>query len=197
VEKQSRWVWIAVLVLLAVQAAQVIAIVHRESLTWDEDDHMFAGYMMWHTGDYGLNPEHPPLVKLLATLPLLGDKLWLPPIQNREFKSEAYLDGREWLARNDGSSQKMVFRMRLAAGLLTLGLSLVVFFATREWFGTPAALVALTLLTFDPNILAHSALVTTDIGLSLFLLASLYALETRITSATPESSSRLPRSTSP
>jgi hypothetical protein len=175
VEKQSRWVWIAVLVLLAVQAAQVIAIVHRESLTWDEDDHMFAGYMMWHTGDYGLNPEHPPLVKLLATLPLLGDKLWLPPIQNREFKSEAYLDGREWLARNDGSSQKMVFRMRLAAGLLTLGLSLVVFFATREWFGTPAALVALTLLTFDPNILAHSALVTTDIGLSLFLLASLYA----------------------
>jgi hypothetical protein len=175
VEKQSRWVWIAVLVLLAVQAAQVIAIVHRESLTWDEDDHMFAGYMMWKTGDYGLNPEHPPLVKLLATLPLLGDKLWLPPIQNREFKSEAYLDGREWLARNDGSSQKMVFRMRLAAGLLTLGLSLVVFFATREWFGTPAALVALTLLAFDPNILAHSALVTTDIGLSLFLLASIYA----------------------
>jgi hypothetical protein len=148
--------------------------VHRESLTWDEDDHMFAGYMMWKAGDYGLNPEHPPLVKLLATLPLLGEKLWIPPQQGREFKAEAYLDGRDWLARNDGDSQRLVFRMRLVAGLLALGLSLVIFFAAREWFGTPAALVALTLAVFDPNLLAHSALVTTDVGLSLFLLASIY-----------------------
>jgi len=163
-----------VILLLVLQAAQVVYMVHRESLTWDEDDHMFAGYMMWKAGDYGLNPEHPPLVKLLATLPLLGDKLWIPPLQGREFKSEAYLDGREWLARNDGASQRLVFRMRLAAGLLALGLSLVIFFAARAWFGAPTALVALTLAVFDPNLLAHSALVTTDVGLSLFLLASIY-----------------------
>ena len=162
------------ILLLVLQAAQVVYMVHRESLTWDEDDHMFAGYMMWKAGDYGLNPEHPPLVKLLATLPLLGDKLWIPPLQGREFKSEAYLDGREWLARNDGASQRLVFRMRLAAGLLALGLSLVIFFAARAWFGAPTALVALTLAVFDPNLLAHSALVTTDVGLSLFLLASIY-----------------------
>jgi tetratricopeptide (TPR) repeat protein len=158
-----------------VQAAQIIFIVHRESLTWDEDDHMFAGYMMWKTGDYGLNPEHPPLVKLLATLPLLGEHLWVPQLQNRDFKTEAYMDGRDWLARNDGSSQRLVFRMRLAAGLLALTLSLVVFFAAREAFGTPAALIALVLVVFDPNLLAHSALVTTDIGVSLFFLASIYA----------------------
>jgi tetratricopeptide (TPR) repeat protein len=172
---EKRWAWIAVAVLLAVQAAQVAFVVHRESLTWDEDDHMFAGYMMWVTGDYGLNPEHPPLVKLLATLPLLGEKLWIPPLQRREFKAEAYLDGRDWLARNDGASQRLVFRMRLAAGLLALGLSLVIFFAAREWFGTRAALIALTLAVFDPNLLAHSALVTTDMGLALFLLAGIYA----------------------
>jgi tetratricopeptide (TPR) repeat protein len=165
----------AVIALLIVQAIQMIYVVHRESLTWDEDDHMFAGYMMWHTGDYGLNPEHPPLVKLLATLPLLREKLWVPQLQNRDFKTEAYMDGRDWLARNDGESQRLVFRMRLAAGLLALALSLVVFFATREWFGTPAALIAMVLLTFDPNILAHSALVTTDVGVSLFFLASIYA----------------------
>jgi 4-amino-4-deoxy-L-arabinose transferase-like glycosyltransferase len=170
----KRWELFAVILLLVLQAAQVVYMVHRESLTWDEDDHMFAGYMMWKAGDYGLNPEHPPLVKLLATLPLLGDKLWIPPLQGREFKSEAYLDGREWLARNDGASQRLVFRMRLAAGLLALGLSLVIFFAARAWFGAPTALVALTLAVFDPNLLAHSALVTTDVGLSLFLLASIY-----------------------
>jgi 4-amino-4-deoxy-L-arabinose transferase-like glycosyltransferase len=149
--------------------------VHRESPTWDEGDHMFAGYMMGHTGDYGLNPEHPPLVKLLATLPLLGKNLWTPPLQNRSFKAEAYMDGREWLARNDGASQKLVFRMRLAAGLLALGLSLVIFFAAREWFGEPAALLALLLAVFEPNLLGHSALVTTDMGVTLFFLASIYA----------------------
>jgi hypothetical protein len=168
-------VWLAVLVLLAVQAAQVAFIVHRESLTWDEGDHMFAGYMMWHTGDYGLNPEHPPLVKLLATLPLLGENLWIPPLRGRDFKADAYLGGRDWLARNDGASQRLVLRMRLAAGLLALALTLLIFFATREWFGTPAALIALTLAVFDPNLLAHSALVTTDMGVSFFFLASIYA----------------------
>jgi 4-amino-4-deoxy-L-arabinose transferase-like glycosyltransferase len=171
----TRWIWIAVVVLLAVQAAQVVYVVHRESLTWDEGDHMFAGYMMWNSGDYGLNPEHPPLVKLLATLPLLGKDLWIPPFRGRSFKAEAYLDGRDWLARNDGASQKLVFRMRLMAGLLALGLSLVIFFATREWFGEPAALLALLLAVFEPNLLGHSALVTTDIGVSLFFLASIYA----------------------
>jgi 4-amino-4-deoxy-L-arabinose transferase-like glycosyltransferase len=167
--------------LLAIQAVLVVTLVHRESLTFDEDNHMFAGYMMWKTGDYGLNPEHPPLVKLLAAVPVLGRKLWVPPLHGWPFKKEAYLDGRDWLARNDGAAQHLVFRMRLAVGLLAWGLSLIVFFAAREWFGTRAALIALTLLVFDPNIMAHSALVTTDMGVSLFFLASIYALYRYVT----------------
>ena len=161
--------------LLLVQAAQTLYVVHRESLTFDEANHSFAGYMMWHDGDYGLNPEHPPLVKLLATVPLLGRNLWVPKLQGRNFKVEAYLSGRDWLARNDGGSQHLVFLMRMATLPLALGLSLVVFLAGRELFGTTAGLVALVLVSFDPNILAHSALVTTDIGVSLGFLASIYA----------------------
>jgi 4-amino-4-deoxy-L-arabinose transferase-like glycosyltransferase len=171
----KRWIWVAVMCLMAVQAAQMVYVVHRESLTFDEGNHMFAGYMMWHTGDFGLNPEHPPLVKLLATIPALGRDLWVPPLKGRFFKTEAYLDGRDWLARNDGGSQHMVFQMRLVAGLLALGLSLIVFFAAREWFGEKAALIALCLAVFDPNLVGHSALVTTDIGVTLFFLASIYA----------------------
>ncbi len=170
-----RGTGLAVLGLMLVQSALVALMVHRESLTFDEDDHMFAGYMMWKTGDYGLNPEHPPLVKLLASAPILGEKLWIPPLRGREFKAEAYLDGRDWLARNDGASQRLVFRMRMAAGLLALALSLVVFFAAREWFDVGTALLALAILVFDPNLLAHSGLVTTDIGVTLFFLASIFA----------------------
>jgi hypothetical protein len=170
----KRTLWGIVFGLITVQMVLTLFVVHRESLTFDEDDHMFAGYMMWHTGDYGLNPEHPPLVKLLATLPVLGRNLWVPPLMNREFKSEAYLDGRDWLARNDGDRNQLVFQMRLAAGLLAIAFSLVVFLTAREFFGDWAGLTSLALVAFDPNILAHSALVTTDIGVSLFFLASIW-----------------------
>jgi hypothetical protein len=170
-----RILWGIAATLIAVQALLTVLVVHRESLTFDEGNHMFAGYMMWHTGDYGLNPEHPPLVKLLATIPMLGRQLWVPPLQGRDFKAEAYLDGRDWLARNDGDRNQLVFQMRLSAGLLALAFSIVVFLATRDLFGDWAALVALALVAFDPNILAHSALVTTDIGVSLFFLLSTWA----------------------
>jgi 4-amino-4-deoxy-L-arabinose transferase-like glycosyltransferase len=158
--------------VIAVQMTLTAFIVHRESLTFDEGNHMFAGYMMWHTGDYGLNPEHPPLAKLLATLPALGRPLWVPELKNRSFKSEAYLDGGEWVARNDGNRNQLVFQMRMAAGVFALLLSLVVFMAARECFGDWAALAALVLAAFDPNVLANSALVTTDVAVTLFFVAS-------------------------
>lgn len=182
---RRKWLWPVVVALLLLQAALALTIVHRESLTFDEDDHMFAGYMMWKTGDYGLNPEHPPLAKLLATLPTLRENLWVPPLQGRNFKAEAYLGGRDWLARNDGASQHLVFRMRASVELLAVGLCLVVFLAAREWFGDIAGLIALTLVVFDPNILAHSALVTTDIGVSCFFVASVWTFYRYATRPTP------------
>src|ERR1700729_1479581 len=96
--------------LIILQMILVAIIVHGESLTFDEGNHMFAGHMMWHTGDYGLNPEHPPLVKLFATIPMLGRPLWVPPLKVPFFKEESYLDGRDWLARNDGDRNQLVFQ---------------------------------------------------------------------------------------
>jgi dolichyl-phosphate-mannose--protein O-mannosyl transferase len=46
--------------------------------------------------------------------------------------------------------------------------------AAREMFGTSAAFIALTLVAFDPNLLAHGALITTDVGLACFMFLSVY-----------------------
>jgi len=166
--------WAAVAALLLVQAAEIVTVVRQESLTFDEDDHIFAGYEMWKTGDYGLNPEHPPLVKLLATSVILGESLQIPPNKGRFFKEEAYLDGRDFLWKND-PDHHLLLRMRLMAGVPAIGMTLTIFLAALEWFGPEAALIALTVAVFDPNLLAHSALVTTDMGLSCFLLLSILA----------------------
>src|SRR4029450_3251150 len=62
---------------------------------------------------------------------------------------------------------------------------LVVFFGTREMFGTGAAFIALTLLTFDPNFLAHGALVTTDVGLACFMFLSVFLFYRFLKSPSP------------
>jgi hypothetical protein len=68
----------------------------------------------------------------------------------------------------------MLARTRTAAAILTLLTALVVFFGTKEMFGTCSAFIALILLTFDPNLLAHGALITTDVGLACFMFLSVY-----------------------
>src|SRR5258707_13762332 len=92
----SRWQVAGVVVFfLAVLILQYALTARANSITWDEDDHIYAGYMSWKHGDFGLNPEHPPLLKLLATSPLLHLPLKMPALQNRFFKLEAFLGGKE------------------------------------------------------------------------------------------------------
>ena len=150
-----------------------LALISRaNTITWDEPDHIYSGYMSWR-GDFGLNPEHPPLVKFVATLPLLGMQLNVPEMQDRPYRLQAVLGGRDFIFHND--ADKMVFRAQLAASIFTLLLLLIAFLAAQEMFGTSAGFLVLGLLAFDPTLLAHGALVTTDAAQTCFLLASIYA----------------------
>src|ERR1700758_5013911 len=96
----SRRTTMCVVALICLFLVELGVIAGRTSITWDEDDHIYAGYMSLTRGDFGLNPEHPPLVKQLAAIPLLPLPLKVPELQGRNFKSEAYLDGRELLFGN-------------------------------------------------------------------------------------------------
>jgi hypothetical protein len=164
--------------LLLVLLGELTFSIRQQSLSWDEGDHIFAGYMSWKKADFGINPEHPPLVKALATIPLLPMHLKAPdPRANTYFKDEAYSDGRDFIFGNGGEAEadRIIFRARMAAASLSLLLGLLVFLAAREMFGDGAALFALALVVFEPNMIAHGAYVTTDMGISCFIFASLYA----------------------
>src|SRR5450432_4175221 len=168
------WVTITgVILLLLVLEGQLLYSVRRESLTWDEGDHIFAGYMSLKHHDFGLNPEHPPLVKMVAALPLQNMTLREPQLQNRYFKTEAYLSGGDFIFQND--FETIIFRARMAASIFALMVALLAFLSAREMFGTGAGFLALLLIVFEPNFLAHGALVTTDTGAACGLLASIYA----------------------
>ena len=169
---RQGWVVAGVGAFIVFFAIHLALTSHANTVTWDEPDHIYSGYLAWK-GDFGLNPEHPPLVKLVATLPLLGMQLSVPELQDRPYRLQAVLGGRDFIFHNE--ADKLVFRAQMAASIFTLLLLVIVFLTAREMFSTTAGFVALALLVFDPTLLAHGALVTTDAIQSCFLVASIFA----------------------
>ncbi|HEV2678997.1 MAG TPA: glycosyltransferase family 39 protein, partial [Rhodanobacter sp.] len=166
--------------LLLIMVAEVAFSTQHESASWDEGDHIYAGYMNWKHGEYSLNPEHPPLVKLIATLPLLGLQLKVPEREGRYFKSEAYYDGHALLFGNgprEGgryTADTLLFRTHMAVLVFGLMLAMLLFVAGREMFGATAGLLAMTLFVFDPTVLTNAPFVTTDMGGACAFFASIY-----------------------
>lgn len=179
--RNRLWLSLTVAALILILWAQMLHSIRGQSLTWDEGDHIFAGYESWKTHDFGFNPEHPPLLKMIATLPLLPLELRVPPNQHRFFKMESYLDGRELLFRNGPASGghynagTLIFRARLFASIFTLIAALLVFLGTTEMFSLTAGLIALILFCFEPNLVAHGAYVTTDMAAACTFFATVYA----------------------
>jgi 4-amino-4-deoxy-L-arabinose transferase-like glycosyltransferase len=160
-------------ILLAIMAILLVSSVRQQSQTFDESTHLFAGFEYWKHADFGRNPEHPPFVKLLASLPLLPMSLHEPPaLPLPFFKAQDFVNGTQLLYTADADA--ILLRGRLMIALSSLALGLLVFLATKEIFAPLAAVLALFLFTFEPNLLANGAIVTTDMGLALFLFASVY-----------------------
>ena len=164
---------VLVTALLAIFAAQLIHVARSDSMSWDEGHHLYDGYTIWKQGDYRLNAEVPPLVKLTAALPLLGMRLNVPARGGRSQGQEAFLGGRAFVFQN--GADRVLFPARMACMGFTLALALLLYVTAHEMFGVVAALVALALFVFDPNFLAHGTLVTTDAGSALFFLAAVFA----------------------
>jgi hypothetical protein len=163
---------LAVCLLCTLAAEEWLSIRHL-SMTFDEGAHLYAGYQHWTARDFGVNPEHPPLVKLVAALPLLGMKIKPPTPPRFMFLPEQYVGGDQMLAEN--GNYRLLTPARIAASSFTFLLALFLFAAGWEMFSPPVGLLALALFTFEPSILAHGALVTTDMGVACFTFAAVYA----------------------
>lgn len=71
---------VAMAALLSIYAVEVTLTSRALSATWNEPYHLLAGYTYWQRADYGVNPEHPPLAKLVGALPLLIMHLHTPRV---------------------------------------------------------------------------------------------------------------------
>jgi len=169
----ARIVWgVAALGLIALFCVQALLAIPYLSATTDEPVHLSAGYSYWHTRDFRLNPEHPPLAKLIAALPLLLIKPRLD-ISSKEWEgSSEYPFAFNFLYSNDADRLLFWGRVPMIA-LAALG-AWITFLWARDLFGPMAGAFAAGLYAFCPNLLAHGMLVTTDVPLATFGLLTLY-----------------------
>lgn len=147
-----------------------------DSGTTDEVAHIPAGYSYLKYQDYRLNPEHPPLLKAVAALPLIFIDLNFPedlPAWKDEVNGQ-WETGWKFLYHYGNDADQMLFWSRLPILLYAIILGIYVFKWSKDLFGRTGALFALFLYSFSPNILAHSRLVTTDLGVAASFFIMIY-----------------------
>lgn len=163
--------------LFAMFAFQLVYHAVRTSATVDEPFHILAGHRHWQCGDFGINPEHPPLLKLLATAPLNFSQLSEPPWEcGSKFtpKFDGFSYGSSFIVEN--GVDRVVITSRVTASLMSMLLAVLVFLAAWEMFGRWEALTALAIVAFEPSLIAFGSLVLTDMAISATAFGAVYAL---------------------
>ena len=154
----------AAITLLLLMAILMFSSAWNDTVTTDELPHIAAGYSYLVKADSRLNPEHPPLMKDLAAIPLLfmnlrapwDDKSWTEEINGQWDVGKLLIFGNDADAITRAARGPMI--------VFTLAFGWILFWWTRKEFGAGAALLALFFYVFSPTFLAHGRLVTTDVG---------------------------------
>ncbi|GAB4318431.1 MAG: hypothetical protein Kow0059_11910 [Candidatus Sumerlaeia bacterium] len=156
--------------------ALALAFAARTGFVTDEGHHLAAGLAMLHAADFRMNPEHPPLVKALAALPLM---LIAPPDFHPSSAGMAHVLDFAWrrsdpwtylhavvLMADDVPWQMRLWLARLAPILIGWLGGALAFVWGRELTRRPeGGLLAAGFLIFYPEYLGHACLVTFDVPL--------------------------------
>ncbi len=159
--------WSVPALLLLIYALQCGWFIGTQSLTYDEPVHIAEGLDAWRNGRFQQYNDHPPLARLLCTLPLLNSK-WQVQVEAlpEMFRVHGVLPDPVSLAR----------RARAVNAALGMILGALVWIAAANMFSTAAANFALALFAFCPALIAHFSVVTTDGVASLLIFASAWVV---------------------
>jgi 4-amino-4-deoxy-L-arabinose transferase-like glycosyltransferase len=145
-----------------------------KSATADEPINLTAGYTMLKLKDYRIHPDNMPLLRMWAALPLLAMRDVQLNTNSPAWVSSSRLQFSHDFLYKDNDADRMLYRARFMNVLLGVVLGALLFSWAREWFGFWPAAIALLLFATEPNILAHTSLVTTDIGVTCFMFGTVY-----------------------
>ena len=164
------FVFVALLLVAGAIVRSAIA-TRLDGFTIDEAYHIAAGVSYVRYGDFRINPEHPPLVKLWVGSFISATGFRLSSIRPFADKAdERDFTEREVYLNNDFDSVQR--RARIAMWTLNGLLMVMLTFAVRRTFGPGVALGTLLFLAIDPTVAAHLPVVMTDLPVSLLCAAA-------------------------
>lgn len=168
---QARYLALALLLLFF---ARLVHTARHTAVTFDEIIHLLDGAYYWYSSQLYSIVQNPPLINAWLALPLrLAFAPILPPPSP---VSDWLTTSREFMWQSNANGLQLIFAGRLMIILLAVNLGAWLF----QWLkrsATPAiALLALLFFTFDPNLIAHSALATTDLGATWAFFVTAYAV---------------------
>jgi 4-amino-4-deoxy-L-arabinose transferase-like glycosyltransferase len=172
---------IAAAALLVLMGVLMGGSVRRESVTFDEVPHIGAGVSYLQEFDLRMNPEHPPLAKVLAAVPLVirgthADYSSPEWTLSREFFASIGLEHvwGDWVVARWNDPAEVLAWARAPMLLLTLALGWIIFACARRLGGDWGGLLCLTAYVSAPVFLAFGPLVLTDVAVTLFSLTTLW-----------------------
>ncbi|MEW6221626.1 MAG: glycosyltransferase family 39 protein, partial [Thermodesulfobacteriota bacterium] len=162
--------------ILALGLALAFAAVAGKSVTVDEYAILPGGLALLSGSGWGLDPGVPPLAKALVALPLHLAGLRLDAASLGP-EATVWDCGRLFALRHAADLHRLFMAGRSVALAAFLATGLGTFLLGQRLYGPGGGLLAAGLAVFSPTLLGHGGLVTTDIFLATFLVASLLAAD--------------------
>lgn len=141
----------------------------RNSPTEEESGHLAAGLSHCLYGRFDLNRIDPPLVRMVAALPILGSDIktdWRNLVSANPVARPEKNVGRDLAAANGERFTWYVTEARWACIPFSVLGALICFVWAADLFGRPAGWLAMCIWCFCPNVLGHGALLTPGVGAS-------------------------------
>jgi hypothetical protein len=160
--------------VLAVHSAMLAWGAYRDAPTIEEVSYLPAGLSHWQFGRFDLANVSPPLVRLIAALPVLCAHphydwhSYDPGMSGRADDSV----GDDFVAANGSRTFWLFTLSRLACIPFSLLGALCCYLWACRLYGVRAGLLALTLWCFSPTILGRGQLMGPDLGVTAFCLAA-------------------------
>jgi 4-amino-4-deoxy-L-arabinose transferase-like glycosyltransferase len=134
----------------------------------DEFAHVPAGISYWQLGRHYIYRENPPLVRLLAALPVVlrGPTMSYAHATNT-YRSEWEV-GWDFMRVNGPRYHEYIALARCMILFLAVAAGLLIFVWGCENYGSAAGAAAGALWLLDPTVLAYAAIATVDVGAAAF-----------------------------
>ncbi len=166
----------AVLVLLFIHTGLLAYSAYVHSPTLNEPGHLVAGLSHWKFGRFELYRVNPPLVRMVAALPVMaaGYETDWSGFHQGPGARPVFGMGSDFVAANGERSFFLFMISRWACIPFSWIGALTCYLWARDLYGRPSGVMACALWCFSPNILAHASLITADVGGTALGVAACY-----------------------